>query len=73
MLFNFFNMYFVYWISLGIKQIILFSIYFNFFTNVYFQLKKLDVKIPKKCLDTFKSNNFLGLLILFALIIGKFN
>ena len=37
----------------------------------YFQLKKLDVKIPKKCLDVFKSNNFLGLLVIMSLIIGK--
>ena len=37
----------------------------------YFQLKKLDVKVPKKCLDVFKSNNFLGLLLLLSLIIGK--
>ena len=37
----------------------------------YFQLRRLDVKIPKKCLDIFKSNNFLGLLVLFGLIIGK--
>ncbi len=37
----------------------------------YFQLKKLDIQVPKKCLDVFKSNNFLGLLILLSLIIGK--
>tara|TARA_Y100000768_G_C23914041_1_gene651453 strand:- start:394 stop:1257 length:864 start_codon:yes stop_codon:yes gene_type:complete len=42
-----------------------------FLQMFYFQLKKLDVKIAKKCLDTFKSNNFLGLLVLFSLIIGK--
>ena len=37
----------------------------------YFQLKKLDVKVPKKCLEIFKSNNFLGLLVLMGLVIGK--
>ncbi len=42
-----------------------------FLQMFYFQLKKLDVKIAKKCLHTFKSNNFLGLLVLFSLIIGK--
>ena len=42
-----------------------------FLQMFYFQLKKLDVKVPKKCLDAFKSNNFLGLLVLFSLIIGK--
>ena len=50
--------------------------YYLFFVLIflqmfYFQLKKLDVKVPKKCLDVFKSNNFLGLLVLFSLIIGK--
>ena len=42
-----------------------------FLQMFYFQLKKLDVKVPKKCLDVFKSNNFLGLLVLLSLIIGK--
>ena len=37
----------------------------------YFQLKKLDIKVPKKCLEIFKSNNFLGLLVLMGLVIGK--
>ena len=42
-----------------------------FLQMFYFQLKKLDVKIPRKCLDIFKSNNLLGLLVLSCLIIGK--
>jgi 4-hydroxybenzoate polyprenyltransferase len=37
----------------------------------YFQLKKFDIKNSKKCLSIFKSNNFLGLLVFFSLIIGK--
>ena len=37
----------------------------------YFQLKELDVKNNIKCLTAFKSNNILGLLVFFSLIIGK--
>ena len=37
----------------------------------YFQIKKLDVKNSQNCLKVFKSNNFLGLLVFFSLIIGK--
>jgi 4-hydroxybenzoate polyprenyltransferase len=37
----------------------------------YFQLKKLNVKNSIQCLTTFRSNNILGLLVFFSLIIGK--
>ena len=37
----------------------------------YFQLKKFDVENSFNCLTIFKSNNFLGLLVLINLIIGK--
>tara|TARA_Y100000591_G_C21846522_1_gene709041 strand:- start:3055 stop:3918 length:864 start_codon:yes stop_codon:yes gene_type:complete len=37
----------------------------------YFQISKLDVKKADICLKTFKSNNFLGFLILITLLIGK--
>ena len=37
----------------------------------YFQLKKLDIKNSLECFDIFKSNNFLGLLVLIGLIGGK--
>jgi 4-hydroxybenzoate polyprenyltransferase len=42
-----------------------------FLQMFFFQLKKLDVKNNIKCLTTFKSNNILGLLVFFSLIIGK--
>ena len=38
----------------------------------YFQIKKLNIKDPNNCLQIFKSNNFLGLLIFSGFIIGKF-
>ena len=42
-----------------------------FLQMFYFQLKKLNIKNNINCLITFKSNNFLGLLVFFSLIIGK--
>jgi len=43
------------------------------FTHMfYFQIKKLNINSPKNCLQIFKSNNFLGLLIFIGLIIGKY-
>ncbi len=37
----------------------------------YFQLKKLNIEDSLECLSIFKSNNFLGLLVLISLIGGK--
>ncbi len=37
----------------------------------YFQIKKLNIKKPKNCLDIFKSNNILGLGIFVTLLMGK--
>ena len=40
--------------------------------NLYFsQIKNLIVKSPESCLKTFKSNNFLGLIVFISLILGK--
>ena len=44
---------------------------FIFLQMIYSQLKKVDIKNSVKCLTIFKSNNLLGLLVLFSLIIGK--
>ena len=54
------------------------------FSNIYFiflivpllhffvyQIGRLDIKSPINCLKLFKSNNFLGLIILLGLILGK--
>ncbi|MDC3125751.1 4-hydroxybenzoate octaprenyltransferase [Candidatus Pelagibacter sp.] len=38
----------------------------------YFQLKKLNIDDPSSCLRIFKSNNYLGLIIFFGILIGKF-
>ena len=38
----------------------------------FLQLNKLDIQNPSSCLKTFKSNNFLGLIVFFSILIGKF-
>ena len=38
---------------------------------IYFQLKKLNIKNSFECLAIFKSNNFLGLVVLISIIGGK--
>ena len=43
-----------------------------FVQMIYFQLVKVDIESSENCLTTFQSNNLLGLLVLFSLIIGKF-
>ena len=37
----------------------------------YFQIYKLDIKKMNSCLNIFKSNNFLGLIIFLGLLVGK--
>ena len=54
-----------------------FKIFFFFFIIVpilhllIFQVKKLNINQPNKCLEKFKSNNFLGLIIFVNILIGK--
>ncbi len=37
----------------------------------FFQLKRIDINNSKKCLEIFKSNNYLGFFVLISLIVGK--
>ena len=53
------------------KLFFLFSITI-FIHMFYFQIKKLNIKNPNCCLQIFRSNNLLGLLIYVGLIIGKY-
>ncbi len=53
------------------------KLYFLFLVLIFFhmfflQLKKLKIKNPLSCLEIFKSNNLLGLIIFISLIVGKF-
>ena len=41
------------------------------FQLIFFQIYKLDVNKPMSCLDKFKSNNFIGLIVFVNLLIGK--
>jgi 4-hydroxybenzoate polyprenyltransferase len=69
--------YFIFLVSLFLLGILM-----NFKTQYYLflsvpmahliiQVKNLDVSLPKVCLKIFKSNNYLGLLILINLLVGK--
>jgi len=44
-----------------------------FFHLFIFQIMNFNTENKEKCLKIFKSNNFLGLLILICILIGKFN
>ena len=46
-------------------------LFFLFLQLFYLQIKKLDIQGSSSCLKTFKSNNYLGLLVFISLIIGK--
>ena len=69
--------------SLFIASLILIGVLMNF-KNIYFlfmllpiyhlfvfQIKKLDTSVANNCLVKFKSNNFLGFLVLINILIGK--
>ena len=52
------------------------ELYFIFLITIiyhmyFFQLKNFNSKEPSNCLEIFKSNNFLGLLIFISVLIGK--
>ncbi len=38
---------------------------------IFFQIRKLKVELPNNCLLKFKSNNYLGLIVLINILIGK--
>tara|TARA_B100001057_G_scaffold405276_1_gene418170 strand:+ start:289 stop:1152 length:864 start_codon:yes stop_codon:yes gene_type:complete len=53
------------------------KLFFVFFVIIsiqlfYFQIKKLNIENPNSCLRIFRSNNILGLIVFFSLLIGKF-
>ena len=71
MLYYFGFISFNYWNSNG-----LIIFFFNEFANnsvhlFFYQIKYLNSKNPQSCLKIFKSNNFVGLIIFFNIIIGK--
>ena len=49
-----------------------FVVYLIVILNLYyFQLNKLDIKLPSNCLKIFKSNNLIGLMVFLGLLVGK--
>jgi len=69
--------YFIFLTSLFLVGILMnFKMQYYLFLSVpsiylILQIKKLDISLPKVCLKIFKSNNFLGLLILINILVGK--
>ena len=54
-------------------SILSFVIFFIVLVHLfYLQLEKLNIKDSSNCLKIFKSNNFLGFIILIGILIGKF-
>jgi 4-hydroxybenzoate polyprenyltransferase len=58
-------------IFLGLNSFFYIMLILIMFQMFFFQIKKLNIKDSSNCLRIFKSNNFLGLLILSTLLIGK--
>ncbi|MDC0865823.1 4-hydroxybenzoate octaprenyltransferase [Candidatus Pelagibacter sp.] len=70
--------YCIFIISLFLIGILMnFKIYYFLFMIVpilhllVFQIKKLDINLPINCLNKFKSNNILGLIIFINILVGK--
>ncbi len=42
-----------------------------FFQLFYYQIKRLNTKMPSNCLEIFKSNNLLGFAIFLSILLGK--
>ena len=38
---------------------------------IYFQIKTLNISSTSDCLNKFKSNNLLGLIVYFNILVGK--
>ncbi len=62
-------------ISIGILMkfniIFYLTLTITFFHLFFYQIKTLNVKVPKNCLKIFKSNNILGLIVFTNILIGK--
>jgi len=58
-------------IFMDFKSIYFLFMIFPIYHLLYYQINKLNTATPDDCLNKFKSNNFLGLLILLNILIGK--
>ena len=70
-----YSLFFVSLIAVGLlmklNNFFYMSLIIIFFHLFFYQIKNLDIKNTDNCLKKFKSNNFLGILILTSLLIGK--
>ena len=70
-----YSLFFVSLIAVGLlmklNNFFYMSLIIIFFHLFFYQIKKLDIRNTDNCLKKFKSNNFLGFLILTSLLIGK--
>ena len=70
-----YSFFFISLILLGIlmnyKIIYFISLIITFFHLMIYQVKNLNVENPNQCLQKFKSNNFLGLIVFLNILLGK--
>ena len=70
-----YSFFFISLIILGIlmnyKILYFISLIITFFHLMIYQIKNLNVGDPSQCLQKFKSNNFLGLIVVINILIGK--
>jgi 4-hydroxybenzoate polyprenyl transferase len=53
------------------SYIFYFSLLIVFLHLFFYQIKSLNIEVPKICLKIFKSNNFLGLMVYINILLGK--
>ncbi len=58
-------------ILMDFKILFFFSLIITFYHLAIYQIKNLDVNNPDMCFEKFKTNNFLGLIVFFNILIGK--
>ena len=56
---------------MNFKNLYFISLIITFFHLGLYQIKNLEVSNPNKCLEKFKSNNLLGLIVFINILIGK--
>ena len=75
LLFSCYSIFFTSLLAVGyLMQLNKYYYFFLFFIILqlfFFQLKKLKIKVASSCLNIFRSNNFLGLLVFTGIVAGK--
>ena len=58
-------------VSMKFSNIFYLTLVITFFHLFFYQIKFLNIKVPKNCLKIFKSNNILGLIVGLNILAGK--